>query len=149
MNPTNFDYIGGLMFFFLLEDKMRPGRCRSQCKLVSRGWGTCPSWPPKHFLFFGVKLIFVVVVIFFGNVQFLRFVVGNIFRSCSNLYYVIFIWSCELASGRMAGAVWANKVTQVPGWHSMGSPNCWSGHYEIEYNIFFLYLLPSFHLSVF
>ena len=55
------------------------GRCPSQWELVSGGWGTS--------IFFGVKLMFVVVI-FFGHVQLLRFVVVKIFRSCSNPDFV-------------------------------------------------------------
>ena len=43
--------------------------------------------------FFGVKLMFVGVVNF-GQVQKIRFVGVNIFRSYSNQFSVIFIWSC-------------------------------------------------------
>ena len=56
----------------------------------------CRGAKHQH-IFWGVKLIFVVVI-FFGHVQLLRFVVVKIFRSCSNLNSVIFILSCELAS---------------------------------------------------
>ena len=71
---------------------VRLGRCPSQCELASWGWGTCPSQLHQH-IFFGVKLMFVGVGNF-GQVKKIRFVGVKIFRSNSNQFLVIFIWSC-------------------------------------------------------
>ena len=48
-------------------------------------------------MFVGVMLMFVGVMNF-GQVQKIRFVVVKIFRSNSNQFLVILIWSSELAS---------------------------------------------------
>ena len=48
--------------------------------------------------FFGVKLMLVVGVMKFGQIQKVRFVVVKIFRSYSNQFSVILIWSSWLTS---------------------------------------------------
>ena len=52
--------------FFLLRSEVtglvRLGRCPSQCKLASQGWGDWPSWPHQHI--FLEKLMFVSVMNF-------------------------------------------------------------------------------------
>ena len=81
--------------FFLVEEQREAGQVSHPVQACKLSFGDL-SKPIKPAYFFGVKLMFVIVI-FFGHVQLLRFVVVRIFRSCSILNLVIF-WSCVLAS---------------------------------------------------
>ena len=74
------------MFFFLVEEQSDGAREAGQVSQPVQACELGPgdlSKPTVPAYFWGVKLIFFIVI-FFGHVQLLKFVVVKIFWSCSN-----------------------------------------------------------------
>ena len=97
MKPTNLNFTSGVLLtsvpdvFFLVEERSEAGQVSQPVRACEPGLGDL-SKPTAPAYFLGVKLMFVGVMNL-GQIQKIRFMVVNIFRSYSNQFLVILIWS--------------------------------------------------------